>query len=94
MKWKEKRDETLQTAASATRSPLEATSESRTPSLEEIRCRAYELYLERNGGFGDELDDWLRAERELQEVVLFNQDMKTPGVETDARSNLAKTGRF
>jgi hypothetical protein len=93
MRLKEKRDDPLQTGASATRSQLEATSENRTPSHEEIRCRAYEIYLERNDGFGDELDDWLRAERELQKVVLFNQEMKTPGIETDARNNLAKTGR-
>jgi len=30
-----------------------------------IRERAYELYVERGDGPGDELDDWLRAEREL-----------------------------
>jgi hypothetical protein len=32
---------------------------------EEIRCRAYEIYLERSGQPGGELDDWLQAEREL-----------------------------
>jgi hypothetical protein len=32
---------------------------------EEIRRRAYEIYLERGGQPGGELDDWLQAEYEL-----------------------------
>jgi DUF2934 family protein len=47
-----------------------------TPSHEEIRRRAYEIYLERDGLPGNELDDWLRAERELQKVALFTRDWK------------------
>lgn len=31
---------------------------------EQIRARAYELYLERGGGPSDAMEDWLRAERE------------------------------
>jgi hypothetical protein len=34
---------------------------------DQIRLRAYELYLRRNGHPGDPMDDWLRAERELIE---------------------------
>jgi hypothetical protein len=45
-----------------------------TPSHEEIRRRAYEIYLERGCRPGDELDDWLRAERELHKVALFARD--------------------
>jgi hypothetical protein len=38
------------------------------PADEEvIRARAYELYLERGDGAGDETDDWLRAERQHHE---------------------------
>jgi hypothetical protein len=44
------------------------------PSQEEIRRRAFEIYLERGHLPGDELDDWLRAERELQKVALFARD--------------------
>jgi hypothetical protein len=33
---------------------------------EEIRCRAYELYLQRKGTAGDENQDWLIAEREIR----------------------------
>ena len=40
--------------------------EARHPSEDEIRCRAYEIYVERGGTPGHELDDWIRAERELQ----------------------------
>jgi hypothetical protein len=34
---------------------------------EQIRLRAYELYLERGAQPNDDLADWLRAERELRE---------------------------
>jgi len=34
-------------------------------SDEEIRLRAYEIYLERGETPGLELDDWFQAEREL-----------------------------
>jgi hypothetical protein len=33
---------------------------------EEIRRRAYEIYLERGEQSGRELDDWLQAEHELK----------------------------
>ena len=32
---------------------------------QEIRIRAYEIYLQRGGQPGSELEDWLQAEREL-----------------------------
>ena len=37
---------------------------------EEIRRRAYEIYLERGEQPDRELDDWLQAERELKHGVL------------------------
>ncbi len=37
---------------------------------EEIRRRAYEIYLERGEQPGRELDDWLQAEGELERGVL------------------------
>ena len=37
---------------------------------EEIRRRAYEIYLERGAQPGRELDDWLQAEHELERGVL------------------------
>jgi hypothetical protein len=38
-----------------------------SPSPGEIRQRASEIYMERLGIHGCELDDWLQAERELRE---------------------------
>jgi Protein of unknown function (DUF2934) len=38
---------------------------------EEIRCRAYEIYLERGQQPGAELEDWLQAERELEGAALW-----------------------
>jgi hypothetical protein len=35
------------------------------PDRDRIAMRAYELYLERGGSEGQELEDWLMAEREL-----------------------------
>jgi hypothetical protein len=37
----------------------------KSPGPEEIARRAYQIYLERGGAPGNELDDWTRAEREL-----------------------------
>jgi hypothetical protein len=37
-----------------------------TYTEDEIRQRAYAIYLARAGGPGDELDDWLKAEAELK----------------------------
>jgi Protein of unknown function (DUF2934) len=35
------------------------------PAQEEIARRAYELYLERGGQDGHDVEDWMRAEAEL-----------------------------
>ena len=37
------------------------------PNEDEIRRRAYQRYLERGGGDGQDFDDWLEAERELRQ---------------------------
>jgi hypothetical protein len=37
------------------------------PTQEQIRERAFEIYLRRNGGPGDAHSDWVQAERELAE---------------------------
>jgi hypothetical protein len=39
------------------------------PTHAYIAARAYELYCERGCSHGHDVDDWLQAERELQEVV-------------------------
>ena len=37
------------------------------PSPAEIRRRAFEIHIERGGIHGCDLDDWMQAERELQQ---------------------------
>jgi Protein of unknown function (DUF2934) len=37
------------------------------PIREEIELRAYQIYIERGGGDGYEVEDWIQAERELVE---------------------------
>jgi Protein of unknown function (DUF2934) len=52
------------------------------PSPTEIRQRAFEIHIERGGIHGCDLDDWMQAERELQqkyknEVQDNGKDSKT-----------------
>ena len=54
---------------SATQAEAAETSAADSPQLEEIRIRAYEIYIERGGQPGHDLDDWLQAERELEPKV-------------------------
>lgn len=51
------------------------------PSRDDIRERAYFLYLARNGGPGDAESDWLQAEREL-----IAERSKLPARRLDVRS--------
>src|ERR1700740_1637597 len=39
------------------------------PTSEEIRQRAFEIYIERGRIHGSDLGDWMQAERELQEKI-------------------------
>jgi hypothetical protein len=41
-------------------------TEHRQSSIEEITRRAYGLYLERGGEHGKDVEDWVRAEKELR----------------------------
>jgi hypothetical protein len=52
-------------------SPRESTQETiRRHSIDEgTRLRAHEIYLSRKGVPGNELDDWLRAEREIESLA-------------------------
>ena len=61
------------TRRSSTRRPIERRSSDVTLSMvspEEIARRAYELFVERGGEHGRDLDDWLRAEREFRRATL------------------------
>jgi hypothetical protein len=50
---------------------------------EEIRRRAYLIYLERGQQPGRELDDWLRAERELKRGMLLNSECGSATADID-----------
>ena len=39
------------------------------PTVEEIRARAYEIYVERGQRDGEDLENWLQAEKELSENI-------------------------
>jgi hypothetical protein len=71
---KAKRSETLDLHASTVQPHTEDTSANHSPSHEEISRRAYEIYFEHGSHPGNELDDWLQAERELQKVARFTED--------------------
>ncbi len=48
-----------------TKAPLSNGSPNLYPSPDQIRRRAYEIFLARGGSHGNDLEDWLAAEREL-----------------------------
>jgi Protein of unknown function (DUF2934) len=50
----------------AEETPTQAATGDVSAPDEEIRRRAYEIYLERGEQQGRDLDDWLQAERELE----------------------------
>jgi hypothetical protein len=53
---------TMEGSSPKPRKPRTAKSQ---PTPEQIQVRAYEIYLERRGAPGNELQDWVQAEREL-----------------------------
>jgi len=56
-----KRTPTMPTPLSKTKQSTESSS----ALNEQIRCRAYELYQQRGGEDGHDLDDWLQAQSEM-----------------------------
>ena len=71
---KGKKSDTLERHASSIQHRAEDTSANHTVNHSEIRRRAYEIYLERGGLPGRELEDWLQAEYEIQNTVRFTPD--------------------
>jgi hypothetical protein len=56
-----------ETTTSTRKTPVRK-KKTNSPSEEEIRFRAYELFLERGGEPGFEEEDWFRAEDQLRQV--------------------------
>lgn len=73
---KAKRNEILELHAIPSESLTANTFSNGAPSDEEIRLRAYEIYLERDGRRGNELDDWLQAEAELRRNAFVTRTTK------------------
>ena len=67
---KPKRNGSTDAEATSTQAETGEVSEPNPAPDEEIRRRAYEIYLERGEQPGRELDDWLQAERELERSML------------------------
>jgi hypothetical protein len=72
---KSNKSETLELHASPIQPRAEYTSADQVVSHHEIRRRAYEIYLERGGLPGRELEDWLQAEYELQKAALLTREL-------------------
>ena len=67
MSSKTKRNESIGSQATSTTTGGTQDALARNSAREEeIKLRAYEIYLERGEQPGRELDDWLQAERELE----------------------------
>ena len=63
--------QTTRTTTTRQRAPLPPTpkvkAKQTTITENDLRLRAYEIYLQRGSNPGDEIGDWLQAERELKE---------------------------
>jgi hypothetical protein len=70
MSLKPRRNEITELQAPSTQGETGEVSAGNSARDEEIRRRAYEIYLERGEQPGRELDDWLQAERELERGML------------------------
>jgi hypothetical protein len=76
MPLKGKRNETLEHQSSPARDDAKHTSANHAPNHDDIRCRAYEIYLERGSAPGRELEDWLQAESEIGSATLYIRTRK------------------
>ena len=74
------RQRNRQRSATRERSPRKASARaSLDPQDQEIRLRAYEIYLERAGAPGDPGTDWLEAERRMREEKRADVEGKRRG---------------
>ncbi len=70
MSSKPERNASIKPQAASTHAETPEASVGNLARKEEIGRRAYEIYLERGEQPGQELDDWLQAEREIERGVL------------------------
>ncbi len=70
MSSKSKKNGSTEPDATSTQAKAGEVSAGNAARHEEIRHRAYEIYLEHGAQPGRELDDWLQAEREVERGML------------------------
>jgi hypothetical protein len=73
---KSKKSETLELPASPIQPDAEDAPANHALNHNQIRRRAYEIYLERGGLPGYELEDWLQAESEFESAARFTRDLQ------------------
>jgi hypothetical protein len=66
---KSRRETTKAASKSSARSSANQNSRLMGPTVEEIRLRAYELYVDRGRADGQDLADWYQAAKELTEII-------------------------
>jgi hypothetical protein len=76
-----------------TRSTTESTGK-KSPTSDEIQVRAYEIYLERGGTDGRDVEDWLQAERELQHSTTSKSRESSSAVTYTPATRSLKTGKL
>jgi hypothetical protein len=74
MLWRPERKRIIELQAISTHGETGEVSVGNSARDEKIRRRAYEIYLEHGEQPGRELDDWLQAERELNQRILLNPE--------------------
>ncbi|MFH1074271.1 MAG: DUF2934 domain-containing protein [Candidatus Firestonebacteria bacterium] len=50
------------------KAPVVSSNVNKEQLLKEIEKKAYELYLQRNGQHGNDLNDWLEAEKIIKKI--------------------------
>jgi hypothetical protein len=61
------------TSATHTSPTRAAETDSQELDQDKVRCRAYEIYLQRGAVAGFEVEDWLQAESEALDAPNFNK---------------------
>ena len=70
--------------------PLQIEAAAPAIPVDVIRLRAYEIYLRRSGGPGDELSDWLQAEFEVRVRALGQRDTPSAATKNAVRPTAAQ----
>jgi hypothetical protein len=60
------------------------------PTEEEIRARAYQIFLEHGGQSGHDIDDWLQVEYELMELPVRKiAELEPPNAKKSGRRKMS-----